>query len=128
MPEPFGGFLQVSGLRFCVDTSVKSPVEQDASGLFKDVPAGVQRRVSDVQVLDPASGKYIPLAPSREYTIGGITFLLRDSGDGGIFRNATLLHDNLGQDTEILSRYLQQELDGVIDSRYAAVEGRIIVR
>jgi len=128
MPEPFGGFLQVSGLRFCVDTSVNSPVEQDASGLFKDVPADAQRRVSDVQVLDPASGKYIPLVPSREYTIGGITFLLRDSGDGGIFRNATLLHDNLGQDTEILSRYLQQELGGVIDSRYADVEGRIIVR
>lgn len=128
VPEPFGGFLQVSGLRFCVDTSVKSPVEQDASGLFKEVPAGAQRRVSEVQVLDSGTGKYIHLDPSRKYTIGGITFLLRDSGDGGIFRNATLLHDNLGQDTEILSRYLQQELRGIIDSRYSAPEGRIVVR
>ncbi len=128
LPDPFGGFLQVSGLRFCVDTSVKSPVELDASGLFKEVPAGAQRRVSDVQVLDSGTGKYIPLEFSREYTVAGITFLLRDSGDGGIFRNATLLHDNLGQDTEILSRYLQQELGGVIDTSYAAVEGRITIR
>lgn len=127
-PEPFGGFLQVSGLRFCVDTSVKSPVEQDDSGLFKEVPPGARRRVHDVRILDTASGEYMPLDTARNYTVGGITFLLRDSGDGGIFRNATLLHDNLGQDVEILVRYLQQELGGVIDTRYAAPEGRIIIK
>ena len=71
------------------------------------------------------SAAYLPLDPSRTYTMAGISYNIVDLGSNGIFRHARLLESNRGQDVEILLNYLQQELGGVIDQRYAVLEGRI---
>ena len=52
MPVNFGSFMQVSGLRFEVDTTVASPVEFDKNMVFVRVRPDSRRRVSHVEVLD----------------------------------------------------------------------------
>ncbi|MCD8209843.1 MAG: bifunctional metallophosphatase/5'-nucleotidase [Coprobacillus sp.] len=72
----FGGFLQVSGITFDVDTSVESPVVLDTNGLFVEINGEAQRRVSNVYVGEDA------LCPYTTYTVASIDYLLRDSGNG----------------------------------------------
>ena len=124
LPLTSGSFMQVSGVKFTVDSSVESPVVMDSDGIFSHVGNGT-RRVSNVQVLDKESGKYLPADPSRVYTIGGISYIITDMGCEGIFRYTRLLQDNLGQDVEILSGYLNL-LGGTVGEQYKEVEGRIV--
>ena len=124
LPQRAGGFMQVSGIRFTVDTSVSSPVIKDSEGLFSHVGEG-KRRVSDVMVLDKESKRYIPLEPSRTYTLGGISYNIANMGSDGIFRYTTLLQGNLGQDIDILTEYLQL-LGGRIGEGYMVHDNRIL--
>ena len=124
LPERDGGFMQVSGIRFKADSRIPSPVVLDEDKLFSHVGPG-QRRVSNVEIFDRTTGAYLPLDSSRTYTMAGISYNIVDLGCNGIFRHARLLESNRGQDVEILCNYLQQELGGVIDQRYAVLEGRI---
>ena len=124
-PLEDGSFMQVSGIRFKINSRIPSPVVMGEGKLYSHIGPG-ERRVSNVEVLDKASGAYLPADLSRTYTIAGISYNIENLGSNGIFRNATLLESNLGQDVEILVNYLQQELGGVIGSRYAAPEGRIL--
>ena len=48
-------------------------------------------------------------------------------GSDGIFRYTTLLQDNLGQDIDILTEYLQL-LGGKIGKEYMESENRIIIK
>ena len=79
LPGEFGGFLQVSGLKFTIDMNVDSSAEQDADEMFIKV-AG-DRRVKDVQVLQ-ADGTYAPLDPEKTYTVAGVSYFLTDKGNG----------------------------------------------
>lgn len=124
-PLEDGSFMQVSGIRFKINSCIPSPVVMGEGKLYSHIGPG-ERRVSNVEVLDKASGAYLPVDLSRTYTIAGISYNMENLGSNGIFRHARLLESNLGQDVEILSNYLQQELGGVIGSRYAAPEGRIL--
>ena len=108
LPEQDGSYMQVSGLRYKTDVSVPSPVVIGADNLFSHIAHGA-RRVSSVEVLDKLSGTYKPLDPSRTYTLGGISYNIIDHGSNGIFRHATLLESNLGQDVEILLSYFTQQ-------------------
>ncbi len=125
LPQRAGSFMQVSGLRFKVDASVPSPAVKDSEGLFSHIGAG-KRRVSDVLVLDKTSKQYIPVEPSRTYTLGGINYNIANMGSEGIFRYTKLLQDNLGQDIDILATYLQM-LEGKIGEEYKESENRITI-
>ena len=105
LPERDGSYMQVSGIRYKTDPSVPSPVVLGADKLFSHVAPG-PRRVSDVEILDKETGEYIPLDPSRTYTMAGISYNVVDLGSNGIFRYVHLLESNLGQDVEILVSYL----------------------
>ena len=125
LPKENGGFLQVSGLKFKIDTSVEPSVQMDENELFTHV--GERRRVSDVQVLDKSTNKYLPIAPERTYTIASSTFLIENHGDNGILRYATVKESNLGQDVDILAIYIEQILGGKIGTEYNSTEGRITI-
>lgn len=125
LPKENGGFLQVSGLKFKIDTSVEPSVQMDENELFTHV--GERRRVSDVQVLDKSTSKYLPIAPERTYTIASSTFLIENYGDNGILRYATPKESNLGQDVDILAIYIEQILGGKIGTEYNSTEGRITI-
>lgn len=121
-----GGFLQVSGIRFTVDTSVESSCVQDEQGMFMEV-AG-RRRVQEVQIMDQKTGEYLELNPGKTYTLASTDYLLREGGDGvGMFRDHVFLNRQMVLDRQVLERYLREELGGKIPGVCAGVQGRIIV-
>lgn len=124
LPEKSGSFMQVSGIRMTVDTSVPSPVVKDTEGLFSHIGNG-KRRVSNVQVMDKTSGKWIAADMSRTYTLSSINYNITGLGSDGIFRYTHILHDNQGQDVEILAKYLEI-LGGNIGKEYNRTQGRIL--
>ncbi len=125
LPKENGGFLQVSGIKFKVDTLVASSVQMDENGLFSHVSGA--RRVSDVEVLDKSTNEYLPIIPERTYTIASSSFLVEDYGDSGILRHACVKETNLGQDVDVPAIYLEQILKGRIGAEYGDVDGRIVI-
>lgn len=126
LPNENGGFLQVSGIRFKVDTSVTTSVVMDENEQFSHVEGN--RRVSDVEILDKENNEYHAIEPDRTYTIASSTFLVEDYGDNGILRYARVKESNLGQDVDMLAIYLQQILGGKIGAEYGNIEGRIVIK
>jgi len=125
-PLADGGFPQVSGLTFRLDTTVASSVVLDSNGMFERV-AGA-RRVSDVRVL--RDGEYQPIDPSARYTIASSDYVLLFGGDGIRFPSRRILPMPEGipqvmADIDLIERYLTETLGGTIPARYAAPAGRI---
>lgn len=121
-----GQFQHISGLKLTVDTSIASGVVLDENGEFLRVDG--QRRVRDVMVLR-ADGAYVPLDPAGTYTLAGHNYMIKNSGGGmNMFRDDPLLMDEGIPDVQALIRYLVDDLNGELGSRYAAPDGRITVR
>ena len=124
-PTDFGGFLQVSGLTYAFDASVESPVVYDINKAFVRIDAG-PRRVYDARILNKETGNYEPIDPSRTYTVGGTTYLLRDAGDGyemlkGVGKDTGVV------DVDLLEKYIVEHLGGTIhSSEYGASQKRIV--
>lgn len=120
-----GGFLQVSGLKYTIDTTVASTVEVDETGMF--VACGENRRVKDVQVLQ-ADGGYAPIDPAKTYTLASHNYLLKQGGDGlNMFMDNTLTIDEGMLDYQVLITYITDHLGGTVSSGYAQPQGRITV-
>lgn len=120
-----GGFLQVSGLKYTINTAIPSSVELDDAGNFLSVSG--DRRVSDVQVLDSAAGEYAPLDPAATYTLASHNYMLKDGGDGyAMFgkENITILQDEVMVDNQVLITYITQNLGGVVGEEYADPRGQ----
>ncbi len=119
-----GGFLQVSGLKYTIDTTIASSVKTDADGMFVSVDG--ERRVKDVQVLK--DGKYVALDPNATYTLASHGYMLKDCGDGtNMFKNDKLLQEDVMLDNQVLITYIEDYLNGVVPASYAAPQGRITV-
>ena len=121
-----GGFLQVYGLRYTIDTSVESSVEVDDMGMF--VSCGGARRVRDVEILQ-ADGSYAPIDPGATYTVASHNYMIKEGGDGfTMFMDNALQIDEGMVDYQILMTYLADELGGAVGGAYSAPQGRITVR
>ena len=121
-----GGFLQVSGLRYTIDTSVASTVEVDEAGMF--VSCGPNRRVKDVEVLQD-DGSYVPLDPAGTYTLASHNYLIKQGGDGlSMFMDNTLLMNEGMLDYQVFITYLEEDLGGTVGENYAAAQGRITLQ
>ena len=126
LPLEDGSFMQASGVKFVVDTSVPTPIKIDEHHLFAGVGEG-KRRVSQVQIWDKASRQYLPIDLNRTYTLASCDYQIKNLGCAGIFRYATLLEDHLPQDVEVLATYIRQVLGGQIGRTYQSTEGRITI-
>ncbi|MCR5511311.1 MAG: bifunctional metallophosphatase/5'-nucleotidase [Lachnospiraceae bacterium] len=123
VPEENGGFLQVSGLTYDIDSSVDSPCKADEEGNMTGIGSG-PRRVSNVLV----DGK--PIDPAAKYTIGSQSFVLLDHGDGyTCFDGCEVLYPEVCLDNEALINYMEEHLTGGGGSEYAEPygEGRIVI-
>lgn len=121
-----GGFLQVSGIKYTVDPSIKSSVVVDDKGLFVKVEG--ERRVKDVQVLNSKTGKYEAIDPAKTYTVSSHNYMLKSMGDGySMFADNKLLQDSVMLDNQVLITYIKDKLNGVIGKSYEAPQGRITV-
>ena len=120
-----GGFLQVSGLRFRIDTAVESTVKTDKNEMFVGVTGDY--RVSNVEVLN-ADNSYSPLNLKKTYTVASTNYLIKDYGDGySMFADNTLLIDEGMTDYQMLANYIQENLGGNL-SAYSSTQGRIKVK
>lgn len=122
----FGGFMQVSGLRYTIDTSVPTSVKLDGKGFFLSVDG--ERRVKNVQV-QKRDGTYADIDPQATYTLAANSYLIKEGGDGiNLFVGNELLLNDMMIDYQALITYIRDTLGGRLGEKYAATEGRITVR
>ena len=101
-----GSFPQVSGLQF--------KVRQGANG----------RSVTDVQVLDDASGEYQPISLTRRYTIATNEYSIK----GGFYdtlKSARVLTTTSQRYCDCVADFLRTFSGGTIPSRYATSQNRV---
>lgn len=121
-PEESGGFLQVSGLTYRIDSSVPSGVKIDEKGNFVKVEGDY--RVKDIKV----GGE--PLDPDAAYTVASHNYLLKLGGDGmTMFQGCSMIRDEVMTDVDMLSDYINTHLGGNVGADYAnpAGQGRIVI-
>jgi len=109
-----GGFLQVSGLTYAIDTTIPSSVVTSEKGEFLRVSGAY--RVQNVLV----GGE--PLDLNKTYKLASHNYMLKDGGDGyTMFKGAKILQDKVMQDNQVLIEYIKNSLGGRItaDSIYA---------
>jgi len=111
VPAEFGGFLQVSGLKYTIDTNVESSVVTDDSKMFVEVSG--DRRVKDVFVGDE------PIDPNKTYTLASHDYMLKNMGDGySMFADNKVLQDCVMLDNQVLMTYIIDVLGGNVGEDY----------
>lgn len=112
LPYENGGFLQVSGLSFTINTAIPSPAVLDSFERFLGLDG--PHRVTDVMV----NGK--PLDPQATYTLAASDYMLLKGGDGmSMFSDSKLLQNCVMLDNAALMNYLSHHLGGCIGQEYA---------
>ncbi len=117
-----GGFPQVSGMTFTIDTTIPSSVITDVDGCFISVDG--EYRVCDVFI----GGE--PLDVTQTYVVASYDYFLLYYGDGmNMFEGATIVKDKFMVDNELLIQYIDQNLGGVVGQEYANYtgDGRITI-
>lgn len=112
--EECGGFLQVSGLTYKVDTSIPSTVQADANEIWIGGPTG-EYRVHDVMIYNKETDSWEELNLEAEYNLAGYNYGLRDLGDGfAMFSGAVNVLDYVMEDYMVLANYVKGFEDGII--------------
>ena len=121
----FGGWLQVSGLHFEVDTSIPSPVVLDELGMFAGVEG--KRRVQNIEILN--YGIYEALDLNAVYKVASIQYIISENGDGyTMFKDAQNVMPASIVEHEAVVRYIKEYLKGNLKKRYSKPEGRIVIK
>ena len=111
-----GGFLQVSGLTYRIDTGIESTVQHDDKDIWTGSPTGAYR-VHDVKIYNKETGAWDALDPAAEYNLAGYNYTLRDLGDGfAMFDGAVNVLDYVMEDYMVLANYVQGFEGGVVDA------------
>ena len=120
-----GGFLQVAGLRYTIDTSVESPAIADEKGMFFGFIEDAPRRVVDVEV--EKDGNWTPIDPKAEYLVASHNYLLAEGGDGTtMFMEDPVTLDPGIMDYQVVINYITS-LNGDLKA-YAEPQGRITIK
>ncbi len=123
VPEENGGFLQVSGMTYEIDSSMDSTCTRDENSMFTGVSGA--RRVKNVMIGDE------PIDPERTYTLTTSNYILFEHGDGfTMFDDAKVIEDSTRLDNQVLIDYIKETLGGTIGEKYADPygDGRIVVK
>ena len=105
VPDENGGFNQVSGLTFEINSAIDSPCKADKDGMCVGIEG--ERRVQNVMVGGEA------LDPEKTYTLAGYDYQLRQQGDGyTAYDGAPVLQDNVKLDNQVLIDYIVDTLGG----------------
>ena len=118
LPSTTSRFPQVSGITYKLDTSINSSVVVDENEVFQKVDG--ERKVYGVKV----NGKNLDV--NKSYTISSSSFIL-GGGDGySMFPNFETVKTSVGVDNEVLLKYIQTNLSGIVPEKYKLKEGRLI--
>ncbi|MBR5453432.1 MAG: bifunctional metallophosphatase/5'-nucleotidase, partial [Clostridia bacterium] len=111
-----GGFLQVSGLRYKINTGIKSTVTADEKSVWIAGPTNGYR-VYDVTVYNKDTDSWEPLDTGAKYNLAGYNYTLRDLGDGfGMFEGAVNVLDYVMEDYMVLAGYVKAFTGGIIQA------------
>ncbi|MGM9972914.1 MAG: 5'-nucleotidase C-terminal domain-containing protein, partial [Clostridiaceae bacterium] len=122
-PKENGGFLQVSGLTYEINTYIPSSVKMDANKMFVSVEGDY--RVKNVMV----GGK--PLDVNKTYTLASHNYMLKNAGDGySMFKGNKILQNEVLIDNQVLINYIVDELGGTVGQQYSNPygQGRIAIK
>lgn len=119
-PAENGGFLQVAGMTYTINTAIPSSVVTADDGSFVSVEGAY--RVTDVQI----GGQALDVA--QTYTVASHNYLLQSGGDGiNMFTDNAIVKSSVMIDNQALIGYITEALGGVIGEAYAAPQGRIAI-
>lgn len=117
VPQENGGFLQVSGLSYSINTAVPDSVVLDEKGNFVKV-AGAYR-VSNVMVGNE------PLNLAKTYTVASHNYMLLEAGDGmTMFAGCKVVKKDIAADVDVLYQYINSDLGGNVGDAYANPKGQ----
>lgn len=120
----FGGFAQVSGLRYTIDTSIPTPVIVDQAGNFVKIEG--PRRVKNVQVL--VDGAYVDIDSEKTYKVAANNYILIEGGNGAnMFMDDPEIEAPVRVDFQVIVDYITNVLKGNLSEKYSSTEGRIQV-
>lgn len=112
--EENGGFLQVSGLTYHINTSIPCTVQEDENGIWTGGPTG-EYRVHEVKVYNKDTNEWEDLKLDGEYNLAGYNYTLRDLGDGyAMFEGAVNVLDYVMEDYMVLANYVQGFENGIV--------------
>ena len=112
--EECGGFLQVAGITYKVDSQWPSSVQMDDKGVWIGGPTGGYR-VYDVMVYNRETDAYEELDLEANYNLAGYKYTLRDLGDGfNMFSSAVNVLDYVMEDYMVLANYIQAFENGEV--------------
>lgn len=121
-PGESGGFLQVSGMTYEIDTTIESTCTFDDKSMFTGITG--ERRVKNVKVGDE------PIDPKKTYKLGGINYTILNNGDGfTTFKDAEIIDKDVKLDNQLLIDFIVDDLGGTIGEEYADPygQGRITI-
>ena len=141
VPEENGGFLQVAGLTYEINTAIEpNVVVGDDKMWLGPVDPELPYRVQNVMVMDRESGEYQPLDLEKVYTLASHNYMLLNQGDGfAMFgrNNVNVLQEDVMIDNAVLINYIQSMPGGEVDGvEYEHIvegyedpygEGRIVI-
>ncbi|WP_081832744.1 bifunctional metallophosphatase/5'-nucleotidase [Oribacterium sp. P6A1] len=112
IPDECGGFLQVSGLSYEVNTKIDSPCIADDHSMFVGIKG--ERRVQNVLVGDK------PIDPKATYTLACHDYTIQDKGDGfTMFDGDKVIEDRFKLDNQVLIEYITEKLGGAVGGEYS---------
>lgn len=122
-PTENGGFLQVSGLSYTIDSSIPTSVIFNERGQF--VKVNGKYRVTEVMVGNE------PLVLNKTYTLASHNYMIKNGGDGyTMFMDDKIIKDSIIIDNGALINYITENLNGIIGDEYKNPKGsgRIIIK
>ncbi len=118
-----GDFANVSGLKYTINTGIKSSVTTDENDMLVSVDG--DRRVSEVCVLK--NGEYVPISPEENYILASHDYMLKNGGDGmeKFLAGHEVILNDISSDYLVLINYIKSLSDL---SPYYEAEGRITIK
>ncbi|MDO5564422.1 MAG: bifunctional UDP-sugar hydrolase/5'-nucleotidase [Eubacteriales bacterium] len=118
-PEESGGFLQISGITYTINSQIPSSVVLDEKGNFLSVSG--EYRASDIKV----NGEDLDL--TKMYKVASHNYMLKNGGDGySMFKGSNVLKDSVLPDVDVFVDYLKAE--GTTNYSKLDGEGRITIK
>lgn len=113
----------------CAFTPVEHGDFPQSSGMKFTVNLNTTPRVSNLRIMDAATGEYVPADMNRKYQLATIDYCITGGGLHAKLRNAKVLKEGICRYNDALVTYVTETLGGKIPERYAKPQGRIeIVR
>ena len=121
-----GGFLQVSGIKFTIDTGAQA--QELVPDADTNAPYFIRRpgnRIKDIQILSPG-GLWCPLDPKRQYLLATNDFLVTRGGNRYFWfkQYGQTIHNSYSTMADVIRTYLQS--NKVADPNKP--DGRITIR